>query len=42
MTQDAQTSLVEPHPPDPRDYPSTVKGRYAGDGIRASRRWLIE
>lgn len=37
-SQDAQKSLVAHQSPNPRDYPSTVKGRYAGDGIRASSR----
>lgn len=34
--QSAQKSLVGHHSMDPRDYPSVLSGRYAGDGIRAS------
>lgn len=35
-SQDAQNSVAAAQPPDGRDYPSTVPGRFAGDGIRAS------
>ena len=35
-SQNAQKSPVAYYSPNPRDYPTALAGRYAGDGIRAS------